>query len=209
MEKYVHLPLLTIQFGGIRMSEKHSKISILLFSVTTVLLFGFSILISSQAFAGKEYKGKDGPEEWQRQREQGKEYRKSGEEMKRENLKRHSEQQLELKKYQREQKREALKHMKKQNIYGRRDYKERPAYRKHPGYRECPYDSHRHYEHHDYDGRRYEYHGHWKSWDQWNEYAKEHPDIYKHGKYYHENAHLMFRFCEPGTGNCVFFSIGR
>jgi len=93
--------------------------------------------------------------------------------------------------------------------HGRRDYKERPDYQNHRGYRERPYDNRRHYEHHDYKGHRYDYHGHWGSWEQWDKYAKTHPNIYKHGTYYRENAHLMFRFCEPGTGNCFFFSIGR
>jgi hypothetical protein len=31
----------------------------------------------------------------------------------------------------------------------------------------------------------------------------------RHGHYYREHSHLMFRFCEPDTGNCFFFSIGR
>ena len=102
---------------------------------------------------------------------------------------------------------------------GHRDYKKRPEnnkhqHKKHPdyhnhrGYRERPYDNRRHYEHHDYKGHRYDYHGHWRSWEQWDGYAKKHPNIYKHGTYYREGAHLMFRFCEPGTGNCFFFSIG-
>ncbi len=107
------------------------------------------------------------------------------------------------------------------NAHGRRDYKERPDnpnrpdYRKRPdyqnqrGYRERPYDNRRHYERYEYKGHRYGYHGHWRSWEQWNNYARKNPNIYKHGSYYRENAHLMFRFCEPGTGNCFFFSIGR
>jgi hypothetical protein len=91
----------------------------------------------------------------------------------------------------------------------RPDYKKHSDYQNHRGYRERPYDNRRHYEHQDYKGHRYDYHGHWKSWDQWDNYAKKHPDIYKHGTYYRETAHLMFRFCEPGTANCFFFSIGR
>jgi len=107
------------------------------------------------------------------------------------------------------------------DTHGRRDYKERPDnphrpdykkrsdYQHHRGYKERPYDNRRHYEHYDYKGHRYDYHGHWGSWEQWDKYAKIHPNIYKHGTYYRENSHLMFRFCEPGTGNCFFFSIGR
>jgi hypothetical protein len=60
----------------------------------------------------------------------------------------------------------------------------------------------------DYKGHRYDYHGHWRSWEQWDRYAKKHPHIYKHGGYYRQNAHLMFKFCEPDTGSCFYFSIG-
>jgi hypothetical protein len=110
------------------------------------------------------------------------------------------------------------------DTHGRRDYKERPdnashsGYKNSPnrpdyqnqrGYRQHPYDSRRHYDRYDYKGHRYAYRGHWTSWKQWNAYAKRHPNIYKHGTYYRENAHLMFRFCDPGSGSCFFFSIGR
>jgi hypothetical protein len=81
-------------------------------------------------------------------------------------------------------------------------------YAGHGGYREHPYDQ-RHYEGHGYKGHRYIYHGHWRSWDDWDRYAREHPHLYRHGGYYREGGHLMFRFCEPGTDNCFFFSIGR
>jgi hypothetical protein len=84
----------------------------------------------------------------------------------------------------------------------------RPEYAGHRGYRERPYGQ-RHYEHHEYKGHEYAYRGHWKSWNDWDRYAKEHPDLYKHGRYYREGGHLMFRFNEPGTGNSFFFSIGR
>ena len=67
----------------------------------------------------------------------------------------------------------------------------------------------RHYDHCDYKGHRYDYHGHWRSWDEWDKYARKNPRIYKKGRYYREDAHLMFRFCDPFTGSCVFFSIGR
>ncbi len=104
---------------------------------------------------------------------------------------------------------------------GRRAYKEHPnnpdrsGYKNHPGYsnqrgyRQRPYNSRRHYGHYDYRGHRYSYQGHWRSWKQWDEYARKHPNFYKYGRYYRENTHLMFRFCEPGTGNCIFFSIGK
>ena len=82
-------------------------------------------------------------------------------------------------------------------------------YAGHRGYKEHPYDQHRHYEHYDYKGHKYTYHGHWRSWDDWDRYAKQHRREYAHGRYYREDGHLMFRFCEPGTANCFFFSIGR
>ena len=91
----------------------------------------------------------------------------------------------------------------------RREYRGRPDYHGYRGYRERPYDKNRHYVHHDYKGHRYTYQGHWRSWDQWDRYARQHPDNYKHGKYYRESGHLMFRFCEPGAGACIFFSIGK
>ena len=95
------------------------------------------------------------------------------------------------------------------NDRDRREYKGRRDYHKYPGYRERPYDKYRHYEHRDYEGRWYIYHGHWRSWDQWDRYRRRHPEIQKHGRYYREGGHLMFRFCDPDTGNCFFFSIGR
>jgi len=166
------------------MREKYCKLSIFVFTVTTVLLLGFFMLKTTQAFADNGYKGKNKQQDWQKQKGQDKEYRKHPGEMKRERRKHYKEQ-------------------------GRRDYKKRSGYHAHSGYRDRPYDKRRHYGHYDYKRHRYDYHGHWRSWDQWNKYARKHPHIYKHGRYYRENAHLMFRFCEPGTGNCFFFSIGR
>ncbi|HUV77628.1 MAG TPA: hypothetical protein VMW06_06180 [Desulfobacterales bacterium] len=116
------------------------------------------------------------------------------------------------------------------DTHGRRDNKERPDnpsrpdYQNHRvnkkgshdnrrNYKEQQRRNYRHhsrnYKYHDYNDRRHNYKGHYGSWNQWNSYARTHPDIYRHGTYYRENSHLMFRFCEPGTGNCFFFSIGR
>lgn len=81
-------------------------------------------------------------------------------------------------------------------------------YSGHHGYRERPYGK-RHYQRYEYRGHGYDYRGHWRSWDDWDRYAKQHPPLYKHGQYYREGGHLMFRFCDPGTGGCFFFSIGR
>ena len=166
------------------MREKYCKLSIFVFTVTTVLLLGFFMLTTTQAFADNGYKGKNKQKEWQKQKGQDKEYRKHPGEMKRERRKHYKEQ-------------------------GRRDYKKRSDYHEHRGYKIRPYDKRRHYGRYDHKGHRYDYQGHWRSWDQWDRYARKHPQIYKRGRYYRENAHLMFRFCEPGTGNCFFFSIGR
>jgi hypothetical protein len=89
------------------------------------------------------------------------------------------------------------------------DYKMHRDYDTHNGYRERPYAKNRRYGHYEHHGHRYDYQGHWRSWEQWNTYAKNHPEIYRHGDYYREDTHLMFRFCDPGSGACFFFSIGR
>jgi hypothetical protein len=145
------------------MTQKFPKISITVFTITTLFLFGFFMLTSSSASADQGYKGKS---------------------------------------------RQEVQKQKEKNTYGRGDYKEPPNYANYSGYRERPFDKNRRYGNYDYKGHRYDYRGHWRSWDQWDRYAKAHPSIYKHGTYYRENSHLMFRFCEPGTGNCFFFSIG-
>jgi hypothetical protein len=85
----------------------------------------------------------------------------------------------------------------------------RPDYYKYRGYSERPYAKDRFYMNYDYKGHRYDYQGHWRSWGQWDRYARKHPNLNKHGRYYRQSSHLMFRFCEPSTGSCFFFSIGR
>ena len=82
-------------------------------------------------------------------------------------------------------------------------------YRGHHGYRDRPYDRHRHYDHKKYRKHEYAYRGHWRSWADWDNYRRAYPRIYQHGHYYYEGAHLMFRFCDPDSGSCFFFSIGR
>jgi hypothetical protein len=191
------------------MREKLSKISIVTLAITTVLLFGFFMAATSLAFPGKGYKEKGNQEEWQKQREQNKEYRKHQENMRREDRKNYEKQRHELQKHERVQERKTLKHRKEQGADGRFGYTERSDYHKHHGYREHPYDKGRHYGHYDFKGHRYGYHGHWRSWEEWDRYARQHPHIYEHGTYYRESAHLMFRFCDPGTGSCFFFSIGK
>ena len=164
------------------MREKHCAFSIFVFSVTTAFLFGFFMLTTTQVFADNGHKGNDKHKEWQKKRD--KEYQKRQEKMERENR----------------------KHSKEQS---RSNYEKRSDYHKYRGYSERPYDKHRHYLKYDYKGHQYDYNGHWRSWKQWDRYAKQHPKLYQHGTYYRENAHLMFRFCEPGTSNCFFFSIGK
>jgi len=81
-------------------------------------------------------------------------------------------------------------------------------YSGHRGYKERPY-GHRHYEEHHFRGHNYRYRGHWRSWDDWRKYEREHSYLRERGGYYREGGHLMFRFCEPGTADCFYFSIGR
>ena len=197
------------------MREKHGAFSIFVFTVTTALLLGFFMHRTTQVFADNGYKGNDKHKEWQKERD--KEYRKHQEEMERksrkhweemerEDRKHYEEQERESRKHRQEMDREHRMHYKKQR---RGDYKKRPDYHMHRGYRERPYAKHRNYGHYDYKGHRYDYQGHWRSWEQWDRYARKNPHIYKHGRYYREGGHLMFRFCELGTGNYFFFSIGR
>lgn len=82
-------------------------------------------------------------------------------------------------------------------------------YKGHRGYRDHPYDNHRRYEHHEHHGHKYAYRGHWRSWGEWDGYYRERPWLHDHGHYYWEGAHLMFRFCDPDTSGCFFFSIGQ
>ena len=81
---------------------------------------------------------------------------------------------------------------------------------RHPGYQGRPYDQHRHYDRHEHRGRHYDYRGHWRSWDAWDGYYRAHPHLHRHGHYYHDGGHLMFRYCDPDAdGGCFFFSIGH
>ncbi|MEJ2154940.1 MAG: hypothetical protein P8X96_06370 [Desulfobacteraceae bacterium] len=98
---------------------------------------------------------------------------------------------------------------KRHRTYRHNDHDRRYEYRKHHGYSEHPYQKHRRYSHYVHKGHRYGYQGHWRSWDQWHRYAKGHPKIYKHGSYYREGGHLMFRFRDPVSGSFFFFSIGH
>ncbi len=91
----------------------------------------------------------------------------------------------------------------------RDDHDRGREYRNHRGYSAHPYQKHRRYGHHVHKGHRYAYQGHWRSWDQWHRYAKGRPGIYRHGHYYREGGHLMFRFLDPVSGGYLFFSIGR
>jgi|GEM_PF-867556 len=187
------------------MREKQCELSIVVFTVTMVLLFGFSLLTSAQVFADNGFKGKGNQKEWQNKNEPDRERQKHQEEMQREQRKHYEEQNRESRKHREEMRREDRKHHEEQD---RHNYYKRQNYQKHSGYRERPYDRHRLYVNYDHKGHRYDYHGHWRSWAQWDRYARKYPHIYRHGHYYRENAHLMFRFCDPGTGNCFFFSIG-
>ncbi len=102
--------------------------------------------------------------------------------------------------YRDDERRDAVRH----DDHGRRH-----DYRGYRGYSEHPYQKHRRYEHYVHEGHRYGYRGHWGSWNQWHRYAKGHPEIYRHGGYYRDGGHLMFRFLDPVSGGFFFFSIGR
>jgi hypothetical protein len=58
-------------------------------------------------------------------------------------------------------------------------------------------------------GHKFHYEGHWQSWDTWKRYRDEHRDRYQSGRYYKDNGHLFFGFCDPSGGACFYFSIGR
>ncbi len=86
-----------------------------------------------------------------------------------------------------------------------------PDYSGYRGYRESPYDRHRHYDHQRHRGHNYTYRGHWRSWNNWDDYARVHMHFWvqDHGGYYRDGDHLMFRSCEPDASACFYFSIGR
>ena len=90
-------------------------------------------------------------------------------------------------------------------------YERYREYDRYQGYRDRPYDQSRHHyrnRHHEHRGQSYAYQGHWRSWDEWDRYLQHHPELRRHGRYYRDEVHLMFRTCpEPGT--CLYFSIGR
>ena len=174
------------------MREKHFTFSICIFTFMTALLSGLFMLTCTQVFAGNRYKGND--RRMEQQKDPDKAHQKHRAEMKRESGK-----------HGKEMNRENLMHRGDQN----RESGNRAEMRRENGYREHPYDKNRHYVKYEHNGHRYDYNGHWRSWEEWDRYAKKHPDIYKYGRYYRENAHLMFRFCAPETDTCFFFSIGR
>jgi len=96
-----------------------------------------------------------------------------------------------------------------QDTRGQQDYRRQHDYRGQHGYRPRPYNQRRHYDHYRHDDRRYNYRGHWRSWKSWEAYRRQHHDRFRHGHYYRQDGHLMFRFCDPQGGSCFFFSIGR
>ena len=76
------------------------------------------------------------------------------------------------------------------------------------GYHYRPHDN-RHYDNRYHRGRKHNYRGHWRSWNEWESYYRHHPEMHRHGNYFHDGPHLMFQFCDSGTDSCFFFSIGR
>jgi hypothetical protein len=89
-----------------------------------------------------------------------------------------------------------------------RDYDWRHRDRRPPGYRRHPHDRYHGYPH-VYRDHEYHYEGHWRSWDDWEKYRSRYRQRFDHGRYYRDDGHLFFRFCDPGSGSCFFFSIGR
>jgi hypothetical protein len=172
-------------------------------TLVSATIFALIVCFSLPAFADPP--AKEAHEAKKKQMERDREHMKKTQELQKEMRKHSEEMEREDRKHREEMERESRKHHEEMG----RGYHGRPDYQRYSGYRERPYQKGRHYGHYDRNGRRYDYHGHWRSWDEWDRYAKRNPDIYKHGRYYREDAHLMFRFCEPGTANCVFFSIGR
>lgn len=79
------------------------------------------------------------------------------------------------------------------------------------GHRDYPPNNYREHSHHGYYPseweHKYHYEGHWRSWRDWDDYRREHPDRYRDGRYYHENGHLFFRWCDA-SANCFAFSVG-
>jgi len=159
----------------------------------SVSFFALMVCFSLPSWADPP--GKALPEAQKKQMEQKREQRKRYDVRERESRKHREERGRETRKHREEIERKYSKH--------HRDFSQ------YSGYRERPYDKHRHYVEHVHNGRRYDYQGHWRSWEEWDRYAKRYTDVYRYGKYYREGAHLMFRFCKPGTANCVFFSIGK
>jgi len=173
------------------MRKKHCLFKIFITTLTTALILIVFMLYTPQAVADNGHKGDNQHKE--RQKEQG---RGPG-------------------KHQKEMKRDSSRHRDKMGQENRMRHEQQPRESKYgremkleKGYREHPYDN-RHYLQYDYKGHPYVYNGHWRSWDEWDRYRKAHPHVYINGRYYRDNVHLMFRFCEPETGTCFFFSIGR
>ncbi len=163
--------------------KKTNNLWSFVFSVAAVLIFNCLLFMPGQTFADHDHRGQNGGIKWQNKHHH--KYRQQERDM-RHNHHHHS--------YQK---------------HDHHHHKAPPALHRHRGYRNRPYGKHRHYIHHNFKGNRYVYRGHWRSWVQWDRYARMYPHIYKHGRYYHDNNHLMFRYCEPATGNHFFFSIGR
>ena len=77
------------------------------------------------------------------------------------------------------------------------------------GYKERPNEKSRHYRRYDNRGHKYNYRGHWRSWNDFDRHVQRYPYLRRHGRYYRDGAHLIFRTCPPDTATCFFFSIGR
>jgi len=97
------------------------------------------------------------------------------------------------------------------NTY-QKPYRKRPRHKVYQKRRHNPQSYGHGYRNHYYGKKRHyqprHYRGHWRSWDSWHNYYRNHRHEYRNGRYYKDNrGHLYFLFeSREGTFG---FSIGR
>ncbi len=92
------------------------------------------------------------------------------------------------------------------NHRGNKDYRNNEQQERYHGHNRGDHHS-RNHKHHYYHGKKYDYKGHYGSWNEWERYKKRHPNIERRGRYYRQDGHLMFGFSD--SSGSFFFSIGR
>jgi len=96
------------------------------------------------------------------------------------------------------------------NKKGNRSYKNDRQHEQQRDWNQGRHRGHHHsrsYKTHHRNGRDYNYRGHHGSWNSWERYKRQHPNIERRGHYYRQDGHLMFGF-NDGSGS-FFFSIGN